>query len=401
MENFEEDKFVKPKKSKLWLIAPVLVIFGSLIGALITFIVMEYNFYSDTSSVYQKMSTLKYILDKEYLYEYDDEELSDYAAYAMTMALGDKYSAYYPKDEFLMLSNESNGDFVGIGIVVVADYEEDKIIIESVEAGSPAERAGVLAGDVLAAVDGEKALASNFADTVYRTRGFHLEGGSVGKSVAISVLRGDETLEFNIVREKLHTDSVTSKMQTKEIGYISISGFKGSDGEHKDTYEEFSEHFKNLENEGMKKLIIDVRNNGGGELDSVSKIIDMIVPKGTIMYAQYKDGQKDYLYSDENEINIPMAVLVNGNSASAAELLTGALKDYNKAEIVGTTTYGKGVMQQVFPLGDGSGLIVTVAKYYTPDGTCVEETGIEPDYVVEQSSATEDLQLLKAIEILQ
>ena len=185
-------------------------------------------------------------------------------------------------------------------------------------------------------------------------------------------------------------------MLENNIGYLKISGFKTSDGENPDTFEEFKTHFEDLTQKGMKKLIIDLRDNGGGDLKIVTKITDMLIPKGVLMYTEYKNGKKNYMYSDENEVNIPMVVLTNGYSASASELMTGALKDYKKATVVGQKTYGKGVMQQVYPFSDGSGMVVTVAKYYTPEGTCVQDTGITPDIEVEGN----DEQLKKAIEVL-
>lgn len=350
--------------------------------------------------IYSKVATVKYILDNEYLYEYDEDEISDYAAMGMVAGLSDPYTMYYSAEDFKTYTDSGNGDFVGIGVIVVADYENNAIVIESVVKDGPAEKAGVCAGDILCGVDGEEYSVMEYADAVAKVRGLDIEGGSVGKSVNITLLRDGERMSFDIVREKVHTESVQSKRLDDEIGYIKISEFNASDGENPDTYKEFKTHYEALRESGAKKLIIDLRNNGGGDLDVALNIIDMLVPEGNIMYSEDKHGRRSYEKSDANETDMPIAVLVNGGSASASELMTGALKDYEKATIIGTKTYGKGVMQGVFPFTDGSAMVVTVAKYYTPNGICVQDEGITPDIVIEAGDGEGDVQLNRAIEEL-
>lgn len=385
----------KKERKKTWLYC-VLVLAGIIIGASLMFTYNSYSSYSRAKDLYQKIATVEYVLDNEYLYDYDEEEVADFAAWGMTAGLKDPYTVYYPSKEFSSFSEDANGDFVGIGITVVANTEKNVIEIESVTEGAPADKAGILPGDILIKVDDESYSAMNYAEAVSRVRGLHYEDGSVGKEVKIGVVRDGKEKEFNIIREKIHIESVESKLLDNGIGYLKISGFNTADGKNLDTFEEFKTHFGELKEQGAQKLIIDVRDNGGGDLHVVTKIIDMLVPKGVLMYSEDKNGKRDYMYSDKNEVDIPMAVLVNGYSASASELLTGALKDYEKATIIGTKTYGKGVMQRVYPLSDGSGMVVTVAKYYTPKGTCVQDTGITPDIEIEG----EEKQMEKAIEIL-
>lgn len=400
-ENFDIEEVKPVKKRRLkWLAPTIAAVLGLTFGAGGMKIYDHIQYLRRTEDLYSKIATVQYILDNEYLYEYDESVIADYAALGMVMGLDDPYTMYYSAEEFSDFNDSGNGDFVGIGIIVTANYEENVIKIESVVKGGPSEAAGIKAGDILFAVNGTEYSAMEYAEAIAMVRGVDEEGGSVGKSVNITVLRNGEQISFDIVRKKVHTESVESKLLDNETGYIKISEFNTSDGVNADTYEEFKNHYDGLRAQGAKKLVIDLRDNGGGDLDIVVNIIDMLVPKGNIMYSEDKHGRRDYIKSDSEETDMPMAVLVNGQSASASELMTGALKDYGKATIVGTKTYGKGVMQRVYPFTDGSAMVVTVAKYYTPNGTCVQDEGITPDVVVEQGDVEEDLQLNKAIEIL-
>lgn len=392
----EIEKKGSEKQRKWGFILPIITaVFGVIIGAVCMNIYNYNSFYKSVSDLYSKVGTMKYVLDNEYLYDYDSEKLADGAALGMTLALEEPYTVYYPKEQFEQFSAAGNGDFVGVGIVVINNTENGTIEVESVVKGGPAEKAGVLPGDRLYAVEGVEYTSVNFAEAVAAVR------GEAGTEVNITVLRNNESIDMTIMREKIHTESVESRMEEGDIGYIKISEFNSSDGENPDTYEEFKTHYDKLREKGAKKLIIDLRDNGGGELGAVSGIIDMLVPEGNIMYTEDKQGKREYIKSDANETDMEMVVLVNGNSASASELMTGALKDYKKATIVGTKTFGKGVMQRIYPFTDGSGIVVTVAKYYTPAGTCVQDEGIIPDVVIEMNKdSQEDTQMAKALEIL-
>ena len=384
-------------KVKRWgYIMPVITaVLGVVIGALCMNLYNQKEFLEGVEDLYSKVGTMKYILDNEYLYDYDPEKIADGAALGMTLALEEPYSIYYPKEQFAEFYDAGNGDFVGIGVVVVNNIENGTIEVESVVKGGPAEKAGVMPGDRLFSVEGVEYIATTFAEAVAAVR------GEEGTEVNITVLRNNEPIDMKIMREKIHTDSVESKIAEGDIGYIKISEFNSTDGENPDTYQEFKTHYEKLREQGAKKLIIDLRDNGGGELVAVSGIVDMLVPKGNIMYTEDKHGYREYIKSDAEETDMEMVVIVNGNSASASELMTGALKDYKKATVVGTKTYGKGVMQRSYPFTDGSGVVVTIAKYYTPGGTCVQDEGITPDIVVEMDeNSREDLQMAKALEIL-
>lgn len=386
------------KKASNLIKSIVLVFVGFVMGACAMKLYNHISYLRQAKNIYQKVATVRYVLDNEYLYEYDEDKLADYAALGMVMSLDEPYTMYYPAEEFAKYSDSGNGDFIGIGIIVTADYEKNNINIESVVKGSPAEKAGICDGDILCGVNGKEYSVEEYTEAVARVRG-NAGDGSVGENVKITVIRNGEKKDFDIIREKVHTDSVETKLLNADIGYIKISKFNGSDGTNQTTYEEFREKYNEIRANGAKKLIIDLRDNGGGNLDVVVDIIDMLVPKGNIMYSEDKNGNRSYRKSDAEETDMPMAVLVNGQSASASELMTGALRDYEKATIVGTKTYGKGVMQGVYPFTDGSAMVVTIAKYYTPKGICVQDEGITPDIIIEEEDG-EDVQLSKAIEIL-
>lgn len=276
---------------------------------------------------------------------------------------------------------------------------------------SPAFLAGVQPGDILIAIEDEKFTGSRLTDAVSKIRGSDSDEDVEGTSVTVTVRRNDEEIDLEIIRERIHEKTVKYEMLDDETGYMRISGFNTGYEDEKSTYDEFTDALADLSGKGMKKIIFDVRDNGGGDLSVVTPMVDRIVPEGLILYAMDKHDNREEIESDGEELIMPMVVLVNGNTASAAELFAGALRDYDKAQIVGTTTYGKGVMQRVFPFSDGSGMTVTVAKYYTPDGICVQDEGITPDIICEQNEenketpvssldSAQDVQLQKAIEIL-
>lgn len=340
--------------------------------------------------LYTKVAGIERVLDSEFLYDYDEEKLADYAALGMTMGLEDPYTVYYNKQQFTQYTDDAGGDFIGIGITVVWNKEADEIEVISVMDNSPGKEAGILPGDVIVGVEDNRYTGSQMNEAVSRIKGTELENPE-NTSVNIIVRRKDKEMDLTLVRKRIHQKTVTCSMDGNDIGIIRISAFNTASKEgEKSTDEEFKDAICELTQKGMKKLIIDLRDNGGGDLGSVSEIIDMIVPEGLIMYTEDKHGNREELTSDKNELNIPMAVIVNGNSASASELLTGALKDYNKAKIIGTKTFGKGVMQAIYPFSDGSGMVVTIAKYFTPGGTCVQDEGITPDITCELPEELKD-----------
>lgn len=353
----------------------------------------------------QKMSVVKKMLSEYSLFDVDEEKISDYASMAMAAAVDDPYTAYYPAEEFSAYRDNLVSSYVGIGAIIGADTENDRLVVVSSFEGSPAERAGLKTGDVIVTVDGEAFGASRLSEAA-----MHMKNGDAGTSVVLTVEReGSGILELTIERSAVIKKSVRSKMLPNNAGYIRITGFESkSEDNQKNTYDEFCENLSALEASGLESLIIDLRDNPGGDLDVVCDIADKLLPEGIITYTEDKHGKRVTINSDASEVDIPIVVLVNGGSASASEVLTGALKDYEKATVIGTKTYGKGIVQTVYPFSDGSGMSITTAKYYTPSGACIHEIGIEPDIVVEAKSEkpiselelSEDVQLQKALEVL-
>ncbi len=352
------------------------------------------------SGLYSKLAGIQNILDSKFLYPYDKKEAADMAALALTASLEDPYTIYYNSKQFSQYRDSSKGDFIGIGVTVVWDKEKDEILVTSVMENSPGKKAGIKTGDVIVAVEGTTYAGSQMTEAVNKIKGADLAESVENTPVEVTIKRGTKNLDLTIIRERIHENTVSFSMKENGIGYIKISAFNNTMSQKEpSTDKEFKAAIEELTKGGMEKLIIDLRDNGGGDLEVVSNIIDSIVPEGLIMYYEDKFGNRTEMKSDKNEMTLPMAVLVNEHSASASELMTGALKDYKKATIIGTKTYGKGVMQNVVGFSDGSGMTVTVAKYYTPLGTCVHENGITPDIVIENTDKG-DIQLDTAIKHL-
>ena len=362
--------------------------------------------------LYSKLSGIQSVLDDAFLYDVDEEKAADYAALGLSASLNDPYTVYYNKQQFSDYMDAGSGDFVGIGITVMFDKDNNEIKVISVMDNSPGFEAGILPNDVITAVDGEKYSGTQMNDAVSKIRGIDSGGDVEGTSVNVTVRRGNDEKQLTIVRKRIHQDTVKSEMLDNKIGYIRISSFnRSANADELSTSDEFLKSLNELLGKGMEKLIIDVRDNGGGDVEVVSKIVDRLVPSGLIMYTVDKKGRRDEVKSDSTELDMPMVVLVNENSASASELMTGALRDHKKATVVGVKTFGKGVMQRIYPFSDGSGMSVTVARYFTPAGICVQDEGITPDVISELPNdkketpaasldKSEDTQLQKAIEIL-
>lgn len=356
-----------------------------------------------------KINAVNGYIDRHYLYDnVDYEKLNDAAVKAYVEGLGEPYTHYYDKEEFSDYMGAVEESYTGIGVVITADTDKDMIMVLSPFVDSPAYDAGVLPGDYILAVDGVSYSAGNMQECVD-----HIKSDVAGTKVQLDILRGDKTLKIDVIRGEITENSVSSEMLTDDIGYISITNFNMStDDSKQSTYTEFVKGMESLDKSGMKKLIIDLRDNPGGVMEEVINIADYILPEGIITYTETRNGDREEYKSGESHINIPIVILINNNSASASEILTGALKDYDYAVVVGEKSYGKGIVQRVYPFVDGSGMSMTVAKYFTPDGVCIHEIGIEPDYVVEMPEKYEgmyaisvpredDIQLQKAIELLE
>lgn len=322
-------------------------------------------------NVTSKINELTGIVDSLFLYDYDKDEMADNIYKAVMSSLDDPYSKYYTAEEYKELSASTEGVYYGIGATVTLNDDGYVRIVQTQE-GSPAEEAGILAEDVITEVAGENVKGMKLDDIVSRMK------GEEGTSVTLTIVRGDETLKTDVTRRKIDSVLVTGKMLDNNIGYIAISQFEGV------TLEQFNNVFDDLKEQGMQGLIIDVRGNPGGRLDTVTDILDRLLPEGLIVYMQDKNGKREEIRSDEEcDLDVPCAVLVNGNSASASEVFSGALQDYGLAGIIGTQTFGKGIVQSIYKLDDGSAVKLTTQDYYTPNGNNIHGIGITPDEVVE------------------
>ena len=344
-----------------------------------------------------KIETLQSIIEKYYLNEYSKEEMQDGLYKGLLDSLGDPYSVYYTEKEYSEMTEDSEGVFEGIGAYLSQDPETMVVTVTRPIPDSPAEKAGILAGDVIVEVDEENVEGDDLNITVAKIR------GKAGTKVKIGVKREgrDGVIRFDIVRASVESMTVDSKMLDNNIGYIQIAEFDDI------TYNQFLKAFNELKREEMKGLIIDLRDNPGGSVKTCVEIADELLPEGMIVYTEEKDGDKDeYTSSGENFYDDPLVLLVNGNSASAAEILTGAVKDYGIGTILGTKTFGKGIVQRILPLGDGTGVKVTIAYYYTPNGISIHEVGIDPDEELELDVDAyledgKDNQLDRAVEIIE
>lgn len=347
-----------------------------------------------------KIDIIQSYLDKYYVDDLKEEQVEEMLYAGMMAGVGDRYTYYLTKENLKQYMDNSNGNFDGVGIEVYST-QEGEVIVSSVMAGQPAEAAGMKAGDVIIGVDGQDMRGSMLSDVAAKIR------GREGTEVTIKVLRRStgETLEFTMERAKVVLESVSSRMMEEKIGYISISGFK------ENTYTQFKEALDELQKEGMKGLILDLRDNPGGLVRSVYEIGEELLPEGTMVYTLDKKENRSDLKCDGEYLDIPLVVLVNANSASASEIFAGAVKDMDRGTLIGTQTFGKGLVQRLFTLPDGSGLNITIQKYYTPNGTSIHGVGIEPDEVVElpaeyQNTALKDIperadtQLQKGMEVL-
>lgn len=349
-------------------------------------------------AVQAKLGKLETYIRGYYLDEIDDKQLEDYLYYGLVAGLGDPYAAYYNEEETQSMMDSSSGNYCGIGAVFSQNLVTGIITVSRVYEGCPSYEAGILPEDILYMVEGEDVTGQDLTNVVTKIK------GEEGTEVTISMLRGEEILDFTMKRQMIEVPTIEHEMLENQVGYILITEFDGV------TAQQFSVALKELQENGMEGLIIDLRNNGGGSLDAVCEIADELLPEGLIVYTEYNDGERIDRNSDAACVDVPMTVLINGASASASEILSGALQDHGAATIVGTQSYGKGIVQSVLDLQDGTALKLTSAKYYTPNGNNIHGVGITPDVEIDLPeelktevtlSLEEDVQLQKAIEVLQ
>ncbi len=354
-----------------------------------------------------KINQAMNIMNDEFYFELDKEKMVDYAMLGITLSSGDEYTNYYTNEQFQGYMSNRENSFFGIGITV--GIIGDNIEIISVFENSPGDKAGIESGDILVRVNDTIASSENYEEIM----NILTDDSSKDIEFKLVLKRDGEEYETKIVRGMVEKDTVKSKIIDDSIGYVRISGFDrrvNSDKKAMDTYDEFIYELDKLENKGVDKLVLDLRNNPGGDFEVVTNIADSLLPEGIITYTEDKKGKKEYVYSNDEFYDMEIVVLVNKYSASASEVLTGALKDHKRAIVVGETTYGKGIVQSLYMFNDSSGMSVTTSKYFSPNGISIHQKGIEPDYsivlteeenmLVHSLSINEDVQLKKAIELL-
>lgn len=335
----------------------------------------EYNMLFSTYKRYSKAIELENYIKEHFLGEVDTDKLLDGQLKGMFEALGDPYSTYMTVDEFKSFTEETEGVYGGIGVVVTPG-EDNLITVVSPIEDTPGERAGIKPGDKIIKVDGEEFTADKMDEAVKRMK------GEPNTSVTITILRTDKNgnnqqIDLKIIREQIRLQTVKSDVIEGNIGYIKITSFDEL------TYKDFKKHLNSLMDRNISGLILDLRNNPGGLLDVCVDIADELLGEGIIVYTETKNGEKQYEYSDKKHVDIPLVVLVNGGSASASEILAGAIKDHNRGILLGNKTFGKGIVQRIRQLKDGSGFKLTVSEYFTPNGVNIHGIGIEPDVKVD------------------
>lgn len=352
-----------------------------------------------STQVEKKAGIIADILDQYYYEDIDEDALVDGMYAGMVEGIGDPYTCYYTADEYSSLMETTSGTYYGIGAVLTQDAETNVVTILHVYSGTPAEEAGVKDGDVIVKVDDVEGNSMELSELVKHIK------GEEGTTVHLQLLReGEEDyLDLDVERRQVEIPTVEYQMLEGKIGLIQISEFSDN------TPGQFDEAIKELQGQGMEAMIVDLRNNPGGVLQAVCTMLDEILPEGTMVYTEDKYGNRSDYDSDESCLDIPMAVLINENSASASEIFAGAIKDYEYGTLIGTTSFGKGIVQSIIPLEDGSAVKVTMAKYFTPKGNYIHEKGIEPDIELKyeyqgdknaEYDPMQDNQVLKAIEIL-
>lgn len=344
----------------------------------------------------EKLSGIQALIQKEYIGEVDEDALQTGICQGYVGALGDPYSAYYDEEQTSALMETTQGEYGGIGVVLTQNLDTGVTAASSVYEDSPAMKAGMKDGDIIYQVEGRDVSGMALEEISGSIK------GEKGTTVEITVLRGEEREEVSltITRDTIQAETVKTRMLEDEIGYLAISEFDSV------TLEQYREGLAELTTQGMEGLIVDLRGNPGGNLDTVCEILDLMLPEGLIVYTEDKDGNRQEFTSDEaQEVQVPLAVLVDGNSASASEIYAGAIQDYGIGQIVGTKTYGKGVVQTIYDLKDGTSLKLTVAEYFTPNGRNIDGEGITPDvevtYQRNENDPEADNQLDRAVETLQ
>ena len=359
----------------------------------------QYNGVLSDSSHVQKIEYLEKMIDQEYLGEVDNDEMAEGVYAGLVYGLGDVYSRYYTADEYAQETASTDGAYAGIGVSIQKNKNGGVQIAECYE-GGPGADAGLQTGDVITAINDTDVTDMELSDVVSLIR------ENKDKTIVLTVFRENEekSREISVDVTDVELPSVFGEMLDKKTGYIQITQFTGV------TPQQYKDMFTELKDKGMERLVIDLRDNPGGLLTSVCDILREILPEGLIVYTEDKYGNREEETCDgKHQLDMPLAVLVNENSASASEIFAGAVQDHGVGTIVGTTTYGKGVVQELRQLSDGSAVKLTVSNYYTPNGNSINKVGIKPDVEVKLASELlnkdeitheEDNQLQKALDVI-
>lgn len=351
----------------------------------------------EDEKVADKLKVIASIVDKYYYEDIDTEQVEQYLYKGLVAGVGDPYSAYYTKEEMEAVTESITGVYSGVGITMSVDNETGYILVVKVNKNSPAAEAGIKSDDYIVAVSGESVVGMDTSDVANKVR------GEEGTTVDITFVRDGETFTKTLTRKSIEEETIEYEMMENKTGYVLVSKFEVV------TADSFSKAIEDLKSQGMERLIIDLRDNPGGSVDVANQLGEYLIPEGILTYIEDKAGNRnDYTCSGKQTWNGPLAVLVNGNSASASEIIAGAVKDYGTGKLIGTKTYGKGIVQTTTTLSDGSAVKYTFAKYYTPNGENIHGKGIEPDIEVELDEVNKtngysketDNQLKKAIEVL-
>ena len=354
-----------------------------------------------TSEEQEKLEEIEKLLDKYCLYDYSEEDLTEGIYKGVAASVGDPYTEYYTKEETDEIFSDISGEYGGIGALLTQDAETKVITVVNVFPGSPAEKSGILPGDYIISVAGEEVGERSLDEVVKDIRG---DEGTVAELV---IVRDGEEMDFSVTREIVESKMVYAYMLENKVGYIDVMEFTSN------MDEQFIEQLNGLMDQGMKGLIIDLRSNPGGDVDACCNALDALLPQGCIIYTEDKNGDRqEYSSTGDDEIGIPVVVLVNGYSASASEIFAGCLMDREAATIVGTQSYGKGIIQTILPLSDGSSIKITFSQYFTPNGKEIQGKGITPDVIVEpeendkrvsgsEPNPDSDAQFKKALEVLE
>ncbi len=350
-----------------------------------------FNNADTTTEVTTKLNQIQNLIDMHYYKDANSEDIVVGALKGAVLSLGDPYSGYYTNEEYLSFTEQVTGQYSGIGVTVTMDTADNTILVISTQKGTPAHKAGLETDDKIIAINGE-AVPSDLETAVSKIK------GKPSTKVTLTILKKStgKIVDLEIERQEITLDTLMSEIIEGDIGYIELTSFDES------TVKEFKNEVETLEEKGAKSIILDLRGNPGGIVDAAAVVGDVFLPECDITYMEDKSGKREYIRSGESCYKGDLVVLVNGGSASASEIIAGAIRDNKRGKLVGTQTYGKGLVQMMYPLSEGDGYVkLTMARYFTPNGEDINKKGITPDYVVEASEDdTEDVQLKKAIELL-